>query len=93
MPDRTEVLSQYLAAVRSAIDGIEAMQLPAIREAAALFATAILKGRLVHVFVGHRRVGPMADEQEQTDVAVVAGDRHSDAAGNSWPARPRHRSG
>ena len=35
MSDRPDVLSQYLAAVRAAIDAIEATQLPAIREAAA----------------------------------------------------------
>jgi uncharacterized phosphosugar-binding protein len=57
MPDQTEVLAQYLAAIRSAIDAIEATQLPAIREAAALFAATILKGRLVHVFgTGHSRM-------------------------------------
>jgi uncharacterized phosphosugar-binding protein len=57
MPDQTEVLAQYLTAVRSAIDAIEATQLPAIREAAAIFATTILKGRPVHVFgTGHSRM-------------------------------------
>ena len=57
MSDRPDVLSQYLAAVRGAIDAIEATQLPAIRAAAAQFASAILKGRLVHVFgTGHSRM-------------------------------------
>ena len=57
MSDRPDVLSQYLAAVRAAIDAIEATQLPAIREAAAHFAATILKGRLVHVFgTGHSRM-------------------------------------
>ena len=40
-----------------AVDAIEATQLPAIRAAAARFADAILKGRLVHVFgTGHSRM-------------------------------------
>src|SRR5271155_3343618 len=57
MSDRSDVLSQYLAAVRVAIDAIEVTQLPAIREAAARFATTILRGRLVHVFgTGHSRM-------------------------------------
>ena len=57
MSDRPDVLAQYLAAVRAAIDAIEATQLPAIREAAAQFAATILKGRLVHVFgTGHSRM-------------------------------------
>ena len=57
MSHHPDVLSQYLAAVRAAIDAIEATQLPLIREAAALFAGAILKGRLVHVFgTGHSRM-------------------------------------
>jgi uncharacterized phosphosugar-binding protein len=57
MSDHRDVLSQYLAAVRSSIDAIEATQLPSIREAAAHFATTILKGRLVHVFgTGHSRM-------------------------------------
>ena len=52
-----DVLSQYLRAVRAAIDAIEATQLGAIREAAARFAAAILAGRLVHVFgTGHSRM-------------------------------------
>jgi uncharacterized phosphosugar-binding protein len=57
MNARPNVLDQYLAAVRTVIDAIEATQLPAIRQAAALFAGAILKGRLVHVFgTGHSRM-------------------------------------
>jgi uncharacterized phosphosugar-binding protein len=57
MNDRPDVLAQYLAAVRSAIDAIESTQLPAIREAANHFAATILKGRLVHVFgTGHSRM-------------------------------------
>ena len=57
MNDRPDVLSQYLAAVRSSIDAIEATQLPLIREAAARFAATIKKGRLVHVFgTGHSRM-------------------------------------
>ena len=57
MNDRPDVFAQYLKAVRAAIDAIEATQLPAIREAAAHFATTILKGRLVHVFgTGHSRM-------------------------------------
>jgi uncharacterized phosphosugar-binding protein len=57
MSDRPDVLSQYLTAVRGAIDAIEAGQLPAIRAAAERFASAILKGRLVHVFgTGHSRI-------------------------------------
>jgi uncharacterized phosphosugar-binding protein len=57
MSDRPDVLSQYLAAARAAIDAIEAGQLPAIRAAADRFASAILKGRLVHVFgTGHSRI-------------------------------------
>jgi uncharacterized phosphosugar-binding protein len=54
---RPDVFSQYLAAVRRAIESIEATQLPAIRAAALQFASAILKGRLVHVFgTGHSRM-------------------------------------
>ena len=50
-------MTQYLSAVRAAIDAIEATQLPAIREAAARFAATILAGRLVHVFgTGHSRM-------------------------------------
>ena len=57
MSDHQDVFAQYLAAVRSALDAIEAAELPAIRTAAALFADAILKGRLVHVFgTGHSRI-------------------------------------
>jgi uncharacterized phosphosugar-binding protein len=57
MNDRPDVLSQYLAAVRTSIDAIEATQLALIREAAAHFADTILKGRLVHVFgTGHSRM-------------------------------------
>src|SRR5271170_4230900 len=57
MSDRPDVLSQYLTAVREAIDSIEATQLTAIRAAADRFASAILKGRLVHVFgTGHSRM-------------------------------------
>jgi uncharacterized phosphosugar-binding protein len=57
MTDRPDVLAQYLAAVRSAIDAIEATQLPAIREASSRFAATILAGRLVHVFgTGHSRM-------------------------------------
>ena len=57
MNDRPDVLSQYLAAVRAAIDAIEATQLPVIKQAAAHFVAAILKGRVVHVFgTGHSRM-------------------------------------
>src|SRR3954470_16876159 len=57
MSDRPDVLAEYLAAVRAAVDAIEATQLPAIRQAAGQFATAILIGRLVHVFgTGHSRM-------------------------------------
>lgn len=57
MTDGSDVLAQYLAAVRSAIAAIEATQLPAIRDAAARFAQTILAGRLVHVFgTGHSRM-------------------------------------
>ena len=57
MNDRPDVFSQYLAAVRAAIDAIEATQLPLIRDAAARFAATIKKGRLVHVFgTGHSRM-------------------------------------
>jgi uncharacterized phosphosugar-binding protein len=57
MSDRLDVLAQYLAAVRAAMDAIEATQLPSIRQAAARFAATILKGRLVHVFgTGHSRM-------------------------------------
>jgi uncharacterized phosphosugar-binding protein len=57
MSDQRDAISQYLAAVRGVIDAIEATQLPAVRAAAARFAAAILKGRLVHVFgTGHSRM-------------------------------------
>ncbi len=57
MSDRADVLSQYLTAVRTAVDAIETTQLPLVREAAARFAATILKGRLVHVFgTGHSRM-------------------------------------
>ncbi|MGE3822167.1 MAG: sugar isomerase domain-containing protein [Isosphaeraceae bacterium] len=50
-------IHQYLAAVRRAIDQIEADQLDAIRDAASRFARSILAGRLVHVFgTGHSRM-------------------------------------
>jgi len=52
-----EVLAQYLAAVRTAIGAIEALELDAIRQAAGHFAATILKERLVHVFgTGHSRM-------------------------------------
>jgi uncharacterized phosphosugar-binding protein len=52
-----DVLAQYLRAVRSAIDAIEAAELPAVRAAAARFAETIAAGRLVHVFgTGHSRM-------------------------------------
>lgn len=52
-----DVLEQYLAAVRAAIDSIEATQFGPIREAADRFARTILAGRLVHVFgTGHSRM-------------------------------------
>src|SRR5436305_1870356 len=54
---RPDVLVQFLAAVRAAMDGIARTQLPAIRQAAAHFGARILKGRLVHVFgTGHSRM-------------------------------------
>src|SRR3984885_9737525 len=57
MTNHSDVISQYLAAVRAAIDAIEATQLAAVRQAAAHFAATILKGRLVHVFgTGHSRM-------------------------------------
>jgi uncharacterized phosphosugar-binding protein len=53
----TDVLVQYLEAVRATIDAIEATQLETIRAAAARFARTILAGRLVHVFgTGHSRM-------------------------------------
>ncbi len=55
--ESTDVLAQYLRAVREAVDAIEATQLGAVREAARRFARAILGGRLVHVFgTGHSRM-------------------------------------
>lgn len=57
MSKNADVFVQYLSAVRTAIDAIERTQLPQVKESAALFATAILKGRLVHVFgTGHSRM-------------------------------------
>jgi uncharacterized phosphosugar-binding protein len=57
MSGRADVLAQYLAAMRAAVEAIEATQLPAIRQAAARFAATILAGRLVHVFgTGHSRM-------------------------------------
>jgi uncharacterized phosphosugar-binding protein len=57
MSIQPDVLAQYLSAVRAALDAIEATQLPSIRQAAARFASAIQKGRLVHVFgTGHSRM-------------------------------------
>jgi uncharacterized phosphosugar-binding protein len=57
MSGTPDVLAQYLAAVREALGAIEADELPAIRQAAARFASAILAGRLVHVFgTGHSRM-------------------------------------
>jgi uncharacterized phosphosugar-binding protein len=57
MTDRPDVLAEYLAAVRIALDAIEATQLQAIRQAATFFVSTILKGRLVHVFgTGHSRM-------------------------------------
>jgi uncharacterized phosphosugar-binding protein len=57
MSERPDVLSQYLTAVRAAVDAIEATQLTAIRAAAAHFASVIQNGRLVHVFgTGHSRM-------------------------------------
>src|SRR5258707_8445002 len=52
-----DVFAQYLAAVRAAIDAIDATQLEAIRAAAQRFAATIQAGRLVHVFgTGHSRM-------------------------------------
>ncbi len=57
MNPAVDVLSQYLRAVRTAIDSIEATQLGAIREASERFAASILSGRLVHIFgTGHSRM-------------------------------------
>lgn len=53
----SDVMGQYLGAVRRAIEAIEATQLPAIRQAASHFATTIMMRRLVHVFgTGHSRM-------------------------------------
>src|SRR5271165_1865577 len=53
----SDVMDQYLRAVRQAIEAIEATQLPGIRQAAGRFAETILAGRLVHVFgTGHSRM-------------------------------------
>src|SRR6266436_194540 len=53
----TDVLAQYLEAVRATIDAIEATQLETVRAAAAAFARTILAGRVVHVFgTGHSRM-------------------------------------
>ena len=52
-----DVLSQYLRAVRAAIDAIAGTQLEPIRMASERFARTILAGRLVHVFgTGHSRM-------------------------------------
>src|SRR5271154_3259487 len=57
MNDPPVVLSHYFFAGRASNVPIGATQLPVIREAAARFATTILKGRLVHVFgTGHSRM-------------------------------------
>lgn len=52
-----DVLDQYLAAVRIALEAISDQERPLVREAAAIFARTIQKGRLVHVFgTGHSRM-------------------------------------
>mgnify|MGYP001057615214 CR=1 FL=1 len=52
-----DVFAQYLRAARAGLDAVEADQLPAARQAARLFADAILADRLVHVFgTGHSRM-------------------------------------
>ena len=57
MNEQADVLAQYLAAVRSAVDAVERTQLDAVRLAASRFAASILGGRLVHVFgTGHSRM-------------------------------------
>lgn len=57
MSSTADVLTQYLAAVRAALDAIEATQLASVRAAADRFARSILDGRLVHVFgTGHSRM-------------------------------------
>ena len=56
-PASSDAMSQYLGAVRLAIEAIEGTQLPGIRQAASHFAKTILAGRLVHVFgTGHSRM-------------------------------------
>ncbi len=56
-PRGNDVFSQYLTAIRAAVDAIEATQLDPIRQAAERFAQSILAGRLVHVFgTGHSRM-------------------------------------
>ncbi len=53
----SDVLGQYLRAVRQAIEAIEATPMQGSREAASRFAQTILAGRLVHVFgTGHSRM-------------------------------------
>lgn len=53
----TDVLEQYLAAVRNALGEIRSGQLETVRQAAARFAATIARGRLVHVFgTGHSRM-------------------------------------
>lgn len=57
LSQRPDVLVQYLDAVRNALRAIEGSELAIVRQAAALFANSILKGRLVHVFgTGHSRM-------------------------------------
>jgi uncharacterized phosphosugar-binding protein len=57
MSDQRDVLTQYLSAVRTALDSIEATQIHAILQAAAQFAATIRKERVVHVFgTGHSRM-------------------------------------
>ncbi len=54
---RPDVSTQYLDAVRKAIDAIQNTQLDAIRTAADWFSESILANRLVHVFgTGHSRM-------------------------------------
>jgi uncharacterized phosphosugar-binding protein len=56
-PVSHDVLSEYLTAVRHALDAIEAAELASIRIAATRFTESILAGRLVHVFgTGHSRM-------------------------------------
>lgn len=57
MSTRGNPLDQYLAALRSALDRIQASQLDSVRAAADRFARTILARRLVHVFgTGHSRM-------------------------------------